>query len=388
MTMRQPQPTLITRFLLLMLAIPLLTATAFAGESELTQRDWMLELVDTLGLSFGLPDTPTDADYLLVLSGLRQFRFEAEDVYTPEEDEVSRMSFRNFGDFSGSAWLNGLSRPTRVQLRFTLPLGGRYRLTAGLRNGEHLFRVGGQELVVTGSATFTGLDVGEIDLEAGPQEVVVMLPPGGAIDYIELAATGLKPISPLHGWQPGTPLQWDDIRITLLQVFSLGDLLEETGTLITVEAEQLASFPVETFTITDIGYFGRPSGDLWLRTGALSARLDVSVELRDGGYYQPVVRLLGNPVAIDINRQTSLEIAGHPYLEDHPLPAQFFVPGTNLISLEFPPGGGLDRLSLTRLDSSASAGNRLLGLAPQSAPPNRSDLAHLTRLVAAFGSDR
>lgn len=379
---------LVVRSILLLLMSCLPVISASAEETGLTQRDWMIELVNTLDLSFGLPDTPTDEDYILVLRGQRQFRFEAEDVYAPEEDEVSRMSFRNFGDFSGSAWLNGLSRPTRVQLRFTLPLSGRYRLSAGLRNGEHVFLVDGEQFTATATTVFDEVDIAEVELESGPQEIVVTLPSGGAIDYIELVAAGLAPISPLAGWQPDATLQWDDIRITLLQIFTLGDLLPATASVIATEAEQLELSADDQFTSTDIGYFGQPSAGQWLRAGAVSARLDVPIEISAGGFYQPVVRLLGNPVSVDINRQIKLGVVGRPYLENYSLPAQFFSPGTNLISLEFPPGGGLDRLSLTRLDSSPASGNRLLGLQPATPTPDRTALEQLTRLVAAFGTDR
>jgi hypothetical protein len=66
----------------------------------------MIAIVDALGWSYGLPDEPQDPDYINILAGNREFRFEAEDIYDKDRDNVSVMSFVNFGDFSGKGWLH------------------------------------------------------------------------------------------------------------------------------------------------------------------------------------------------------------------------------------------------------------------------------------------
>ena len=74
--------------------ILLLTFTALPGYAqELTQRDWMVALVDASGWSYGLPDEPRDPDYINILTGNRELRYEAEDVFSKDEDNVSIMSF-------------------------------------------------------------------------------------------------------------------------------------------------------------------------------------------------------------------------------------------------------------------------------------------------------
>ena len=50
----------------------LMTFTALPGYAqELTQRDWMIALVDASGWSYGLPDEPQDPDYINILTGNR-----------------------------------------------------------------------------------------------------------------------------------------------------------------------------------------------------------------------------------------------------------------------------------------------------------------------------
>ena len=373
---------------LLLLACTTFGLASASRAAEPTQRDWMIELVNTLDLSFGLPDDPEDGDYMQILRGYRTFRFEAEDTYAPEEDEVSKMAFGNFGSFSGSAWLNGLSRSTTVHLRFTLPLSGRYHFSAALRNGPHEFSLGDQRLTASGEQRFSHVEIADVALEAGSQEIVVTLPPGGAIDYIELTAPARFPISPRHGWQPDQPLAWDDIQITLLQAFELGDLLAAADSPQRYEAEDLDLHKEQTFSLTSIEHLGRPSGGSWLRAGNLSGQLRFGFELETGNFYRPALRILGKEVVVDFNNEQRMFIDGLSYLENFSMAPIFLYQGANQISIDLPPGGGFDYFELTDLNSSLAAGSELLGLKPVSPAPSTSDLEHLAALLAAFGTNR
>ena len=64
-----------------------------------------------------------------------------------------------------------------------------------------------------------------------------------------------------------------------------------------------------------------------------------------------------------------------------------FLATTSNITLNIPPGGGIDRLTLTRRQVDGAGVSRLLGLTV-SAAPQASDLDTLTRLLAAFGIER
>ncbi len=83
--------------LLAVLSFWLTPTPAFA----LTQQEWMATLVDALGLSFGLPDTPNSQDYINILSGNRNLHFEAEEVSSPD-DRISGRSAARAG-YWGSA---------------------------------------------------------------------------------------------------------------------------------------------------------------------------------------------------------------------------------------------------------------------------------------------
>lgn len=372
----------IKRLYLTLIFLILTSLTGYAA--ELTQRDWMVTLVDTIGWSYGLPDEPQDPDYINILTGNREFRFEAEEVYAKDKDNVSVMSFRNFGAFSGQGWLNGAKQPTKVHLRVTIPIGGEYQLDAHIRRAGHIFAIGDKVNTVDASSGFTLVSVGNYQLQAGPQEIVVTLPPGGSIDYITLKAPNLQAITPDNGWQPDEPLSWGTIQTTLLQLLDLAELFPSQSPTLTFEAEELPQSKVQ---VVSIPHLGQPSGGYWLRAGPLPAEVRFPIALIESGFYDLTLRVMGNPVVITIGDHQEINLSAKPYLDDHTLQPLFLFAGNSNITLSLPPGGGIDTLTLTGRQIDATFVETLLGMSMQGVPGNR-DIDTLTSLLAAFGVKR
>lgn len=342
----------------------------------LTQRDWMIALVDGLGRSFGLPDQPKPDDYLRILQGTRTLRYEAEAVRA-EDDEVSALAFLNYGPFSGTGWILGTSKPTQVHLRFVLPLDGRYRLDLALRLPGHTVKVGDKTFPVDGDRQhFSTVEAGEVELTAGPQEVIVTLPPGGAIDYLELKAPNLPAIGPASGWQPDTPLSWEVLAVTAIQALRLQAQLPATERTIAIEAETVAQ--TGGARVVEDVHLGQPSGGRWLRTAAQPIRIEIPFTIADGGFYDVEMAVMGNPVELLVNHQLSRSVEGKPYLDTVTLPALFFPSGANLLEVTLPPGGGLDRVALKARQSDLPALAKVLDLAMSGAAPVSADLDRLT----------
>lgn len=355
-----------------------------ASAAELTQRDWMITLVDAAGWSYGLPDEPQDPDYINILSGNREFRFEAEDVFSKDEDNVSLMSFRDHGAFSGRGWLHGTRNPTDVHLRFNLPVGGEYVLKAHLRQAGHLFAIAATEQTVGAGSEFTETMVGTFQLQAGSQEIVVTLPPDGSIDYITLNAPNLATITPVGGWQPDEPLRWEAIQTTLLQLWHLADFFPTDPDPLVFEAEDLDQTDAKVVTIQ---HLGNPSGGKWLRSDAEQVDVRFPINLKQGGFYDLSLRALGNPINITIGNHQHILLEAKPYLENVTFKSVFLFAGESYITLRLPPGGGVDLLSLSgrQIDSMRASnlfGFELAGL------PQAQDLDKLSTLLAAFGVER
>jgi hypothetical protein len=373
---------------LLALVFSLASAHLALANEKLTQRDWMVTLVDTLGLSFGLPDEPQDPDYINLLFGTRSFRFEAETVYSPEEDEVSTMTFNNFGAFSGEGWLQGLNVPSDVHLRFVLPLAGTYQLYAAVRNGEHDFNIEQEQWHVKSEERFTRVNIGEVTLSAGPQEVLVTLAPGGAIDYIELLAPALKPIMPRAGWDPDEILQWEDIETTLLQVFDLAGMLPFQQAPEVFEVESGFSQEESNASVVDIAHFGSPSGGKWVRASSEKTELTIPIDLRQNGFYLVTLRIMGQPIRVSLNNHSTTFIQAEQYLEDYPLGVLYFYSGINNLQLSLPIGGGIDQITLMPIEHSEETVATLLGFTAGERNMTEQLFNHLTNLLAAFGDSR
>ena len=369
----------------LFLALVFLFVSTLPGyAAELTQRDWMVTLVDTIGWSYGLPDEPQAPDYINILTGNRWFRFEAEDVYAKDEDNVSLMSFRNFGSYSGRGWLHSGRKPTPVHLRFTLPLSGEYQIQAHLRQAGHQFSINDTVAAVDAKPTFTLVTIGSFQLQAGAQEIIVTLPPGGSIDYITLKAPNLATVTPENGWQPDEVLTWEVIQTTLLQLLNLAELFPSDPTPLVFEAEKLAQTEIK---VVSIPHLGHPSGGKWLRAGPLPAEVKFPIKLTESGFYDLNLRVMGNPINIIIGGHQEMTLEAKSYLDDYTFKPLFFFAGDSSISLTLPPGGGVDQLTLTGRQIDTALVNTLLGLEPHDEPDAR-DLDTLTSLLAAFGVKR
>ncbi|MCK4507321.1 MAG: hypothetical protein KAU27_02195 [Desulfuromonadales bacterium] len=352
--------------------------------AELTQRDWMVTLVDTVGWSYGLPDEPQDPDYINILTGNRELRFEAEDVYSKDEDNVSIMSFRNFGAFGGSGWLHGTRKPTAVHLRVSLPISGEYKVHAQIRQAGHQFSVDGTVIEVDAKAEFTLVSIGTFQMQSGAQEIIVTLPPGGSIDYITLKAPNLAAITPADGWQPDETLTWGVIQTTLLQLLDLAELFPSNPTPLVFEAEELAQDEIK---VVNIPHLGHPSGGKWLRTGPLPAKAKFPIKLAESGFYDLSLRVMGNPVAISVGGHQDINLEAKAYLDDYTFKSLFLFAGDSNITLTLPPGGGVDKLVLTGRQIDTALLETLFGFAQQNQPGAR-DIDTLTSLLAAFGVKR
>lgn len=352
--------------------------------AELTQRDWMITLVDTVGWSYGLPDEPQDPDYINILMGNRTFRFEAEDVYAPDEDNVSLMSFRNFGAYGGRGWLHAGREPTSVHLRFALPISGEYLIQAHLRQAGHKFSIDGSVQTVDGEPEFALTTVGSFEMQAGDHEVIVILPAGGSIDYITLKAPNLAAITPAAGWQPDETLTWAEIQTTLLQILDLAGLFPSNPTALTLEAEELSRAEAQ---VVGIPHLGHASGGKWLRAGPLSTKVLFPINLPESGFYDLSLRVMGGPIDISIGGHQEISLEAKPYLDDYTINSLFLFAGVSNLALTLPPGGGVDKLTLSARQIDTALVDTLLGLERQAHPDERA-LDTLTALLAAFGVKR
>jgi len=360
---------------------------ASADPAVPNQRDWMINLVDGMGWSFGLPDQPQDADYQRILDGERLLRVEAETAKQPT-DMVSVKEYTTFGPFSGTGWVSGIATPTSAHLRFLLPWSGTYEVTAALRLAGHRISIDGTTFAADGEENFSTVQLGEIELSAGEHEALVEIPANASIDFIELRAPPLPPIQPLAGWQPDRPLSLDDMAVTAVRTLGLEPLLPLGDEIVRFEAE-IAGHP-EAGEVTDVRHLGEPSGGKWIRAGAAGAELRIDFTADANAAYLLSLRgAAGTPVEGAIDERQRFGVAFPPYLETLAVGTFFLEQGVHSLALRLPPRAGLDLLLLRRRESSGSDYRWLIGLPPgEVQPPSPAQIDQLLSLLAAIGPAR
>jgi len=358
--------------LLLFILFPALT------QAQLTQRDWAIQIIDSLGWSSGLPEEPTDEDYAQILSGSRVYRIEAEETYQ-RSDRVSVMRFDTFGPFSGEGWLNGTKDNSQAHLRFNLPHSGRYQVKARVRLPEHHLVFGQQDFRLSGGIKFTDVTVGHVELQAGAQEAVLLLRPNGSIDFFELVADPFGPIRPDGGWQFDRELTADVAARTTVQALNLQAGLPPGQQKINFEAENLPQ-PAGIRIYQDSNK-GEASGGRYVQVGPAPIKLGFYSASFSGGVVDIVLRAASiQPVTIKISGYFEMRRQFGPRLEDRYL-GTFFIPeGEMIVDIQLPAGAAIDRLEMRSRRGSHADIIRLVGLEGSEAISSR-DFKNLSSLI-------
>lgn len=361
----------------------LLPAPAQAAELPLTQRDLMTNLVDTLGYSFGLPDTPQDSDYIQLLKGGRSFRFEAE-TYRHPDDLVAINSFSSFGEFSGPGWVSAISAPTKMRMEFLLPHAGTYRFFATVRLPGHTLMLEGQTWQINEDfPKFERVDLGEITLNAGMKELVIAMPANGSIDYIEFLAPPLTAIMPLTEWEPDAPLTYTDLAVTVLRALDLQSLLPLEGESLLIEAEENAT---EKSFLTDQRHLGEPHGGYWLRSGAGGGVITLSFPVETAAVYTLNLIAAGaKSLTGTLDDRETWQADFPPYLQENTIGTWFLPAGRHQLKIELPARGGVDLLTLLKRRSTSADYLVLAGL-PAGDSVTVNDVNRLLTLLSRLNS--
>lgn len=363
----------------ILFSFTLLLLPASAAEQPLLQRDLMVNLVETLNYSFGLPDSPEDSDYINLLKGVRSFRFEAE-TYRNPDDLVAINNFASFGEFSGTGWVSAISAPTRMRMEFLLPLSGTYRLYASVRLPGHTLMLEGQTWKIDENhPKFQRIELGEITLNAGMKELAIAMPANGSIDYIELIAPPLPDITPLTGWEPNAPLTYTDLAVTTIRALSLQNFLPLQTERILFEAEDS---PQGKPYMTDQRHLGEPHGGSWLRLGASGGEITLPFSTEADAVYTLSLTAEGaSPLWGTLDDRETWQGEFPTYLKEKTIGTWFLPAGQHKLNINLPPRGGVDLLSLQKRSSSPEDYRILAGL-PRSESVRAEDINRLLTLLA------
>lgn len=372
--------------LLLLLSVPCRFVSAAEQVAPPVERDWLINLVDTLNLSFGLPEEPQDDDYQRLLDGLHHYRFEAEETRSAN-DLIGINAFTVYGAYSGSGWASGMATPTRLHMEFLLPRSGTYLMTASLRLGGQHFLIADQPLAAPtfNDQMFHKVSLGQVVLTAGPQTLAIELPPNSGIDYVDFDAIATAKIAPRDGWQPERPLTLDTLAVTAARLLAIEPLLPLDGSSLTFEAEELATLPPEF--LSDQQHLGAPRGGRWIRAGAQALPITLNFTPPNAAVYDLVLRAaVDGRLTARLNNSRIVSAQFPIYLAEKRLGAFHLDSLPQQLSLELQPRTGIDTLTLRRHHSAPADYQRLVGLPTGNEQPASPTINRLLALLARLAA--
>jgi hypothetical protein len=347
------------RVLMFLLAVSIVAVSGHASAAEktpvtaVTQIVFAQKLVDALGWGEGLPDKPSERDYLAILGGNRSFKFEAEDVYDRQSDSVVVRDYPLFGVFSGKGWIHASSAsPTAAHFRVFIPVSGNYTIKVSAQGDAQLWSIAGKAFRFDSGSKLKESVLGEAFIPAGTLDFNAVIPPGGAIDYIILTAPSYAPVEPLAGWNPParlTGVALDEITASLLALEP--QLPEDKGYGKKIIPAGSVSQAPAGFYVTDNQIMGKTVSPKWLRAGYAPATLLIPLQTESSSVYGIRVHFLGPELTAGFASRTATFKGGSSFgwvdIGTFRLPK-----GANSLQLSVPPTAGVDVIEVSRKQTS------------------------------------
>lgn len=339
--------------LALLMAAQVSHAAAVADNAPVKQADLAKKLVDIFGWSEGLPEKPADADYLAILGGNRNYKFEAEDVYDSYYDTVTVRNYNLFGPFTGKGWVHGITTPTAVHFKVLIPISGKYTVKASTKGDDQLWSVAGMAFKLNAGAELNEKTVGQVFIPAGILEFNAVIPANGAIDYIRFTAPSLAPIEPLSGWNLAAGLQEGQLAEVAAALLGSDPLLEDDPSAKPIIIHALTDPLPDGLLATESQIFGKTIAQKWVRASQAQVTLPLKLDIDTTAVYRVRVRFLGQTLTAGIGAR-SVTVPGKGYLDWVDLGVFRLSKGNNLLELTIPPAGGVDSVEIVRKRSSPS----------------------------------
>jgi hypothetical protein len=320
-------------------------------EGAVTQGEFASRLVAALGWRTGLPEEPKEKDYLAILSGKRNFRFEAEETYNATTDNVTIRGYSLYGPFSGQGWLSGVADTTEAHFTVFIPRDGEYLFKVAAKGDGQKWSLAGRDFTVSAKGLSEAV-AGTVHLRSGSHIVTAVIPPEGGVDYLAFEAPAQPAIEPLGGWRFAAPLKMGDVAEVAAALLGLDRLLPDDTSVapLLVSVADVALFPPSAQPTT-IGYLGTFLSKSWVRADFRDARLEIPLRIKALAVYGIRVRYLGELFNGELDGE-KLGRPGKPYLDWVELGLFRLAIGERKLVVQLPPSGGIDVGELRRKKSS------------------------------------
>jgi hypothetical protein len=187
--------------------------------AAITHPEWarmMLRGLDLLKDAPGINDTAAQA--FATLSGRESRAWPAPQYVRAqrvEPDEARRI--RPAGGIGEAVYAFGVARQGDYRLRLQLSAPGPAEAELTASGSDNVLR----SFAVPAAPAMGWVDAGSLYLDPGAYEATVLLPPGSALGYVEIAPPCVQPIEPRGGWKTSAIASTVDVAVTVLQALDL-----------------------------------------------------------------------------------------------------------------------------------------------------------------------
>ncbi len=200
------------------------------GAAVVSHPEWarmMIRGLDLLSETPGVNDTALQV--FATLSGRESRSFSADQYVHATRVELSgegaSQRLRPLGGIGEAAYALSVARAGEYRMRLFVagPAPAEAELTrAGQNDVLRRFSIpAGKEL--------GWVDAGSVHLDPGAYVTTVLLPEGGALQYVEMAPPCVHAIEPQGGWKPAAVTTAGDVAVTVLQALDLESELPPSG---------------------------------------------------------------------------------------------------------------------------------------------------------------
>ncbi len=250
--------------------------------TPVTHAEWARMLVRALELESILTPTTRASVVFSLLSWKDSLSFSPEQTYSSQAVAIVRRENRPA--------LVAAEGPGEVAFRLAIVRTGEYRIRARL-SGEPGVEAGA-EITAVGAATAlhsftltpptesTWIDVGSAHLDRGAYDASVAIPPGLALERLEVAPPCLNPIEPSGGWRALALTSPSDLAVTAIKALNREDELAPAEIAMELKGSDLQVLGRPQVTTVAAG-----AESTWLRAGKGGVQATLTLDLSADGLY-------------------------------------------------------------------------------------------------------
>lgn len=323
-----------------------------AQNTIVTHAEWVVYMVQALGLDWNLPPNAKTRDYLARLNWTSSIEFQADEPLAGSSPDLVRE-----GE-GAQTYLTTPVPPAEAFYRFSTLQPGDYNLRVRMAGGPAVLKMGDAVFELDQpSDTFQWVDLERVNLSPGSHGLNLLIGEGAKVQALGVTPPCLRPIEPNGGWRPLEPLHFGDMAVSLARALNLEHKLPALGPEISIKGEHFVRVLEIPTGETSAGESPDP---FWLASGnaVLTARIRVSVP--EDGLYSIEARYISpnHPVRWVVNRclkAVSCPAAADAGVRWVEVAALKLKAGEHELEVTLPPQARLDRVVLQRREGTTDS---------------------------------